>query len=100
MTKRVRTSPPLRCSPSVKARVETGVFAQCRAGGEACPRLDAAARTLRGDEPHDLCGVRVAALAFKLVVRGAHPIAVAHAVDDEGAEHWLAVRAARAEGGA
>ena len=36
----------------------------------------------------------MAALAFKLAVRGNHPIAVAHAVDDEGAEHWLALRSA------
>lgn len=44
----------------------------------------------------DLRGVRLTALAFKLVVRGAHPIAVAHGVDDAGAEHWLAVRSATA----
>jgi hypothetical protein len=59
------------------------------------PRLDAAARALereRGSD--DLRGVRLTALAFKLAVRGPRPIAVAHAVDDDGAEHWLAVRAA------
>jgi hypothetical protein len=56
------------------------------------PRLDIAARALTHDWASDLSGVRLSALAFKLVVRGEHPIAVAHAVDDEGAEHWLAVR--------
>jgi hypothetical protein len=68
-------------------------------GREAGPCLDAAARALgapEGGEQEDLRGFRIAALAFKLVVRGAHPIAVAQAVDEEGVEHWLAVRAASA----
>ena len=58
------------------------------------PRLDAAARALAPGRTEDLRGLRLTALAFKLVVEGPHPIAVVHAVDDEGAEHWLAVRSA------
>ncbi len=58
------------------------------------PRLDAAARAIERDRTDDLSDVRVAALAFKLAVRGPHPIAVAYAVDEEGAEQWLAVRSA------
>jgi hypothetical protein len=58
--------------------------------------LSAAVRALAPDCGDDLRGLRVAALAFKLVVRGRYPLAVAHAVDDEGAEHWLAIRSASA----
>lgn len=58
------------------------------------PCLDAAARAIERDRGDDLRGVRMVALAFKLAVAGPHPIAVAHAVDEEGAEHWLGLRAA------
>jgi hypothetical protein len=66
------------------------------------PRLDAAARAIerdRGEDLRDLADLRVAALAFKLAVGGPHPIAVAYAVDDEGVEHWLSVRATNGAGG-
>jgi hypothetical protein len=57
-------------------------------------RLGAARRALDPAIKGDLRDLRVAALAFKVVVSGDHPIVVAHAVDDEGDEHWLAVRGA------
>ena len=98
MTKRARTFSSFRRSSRVKARLETGdSFAPSGMGPET-PRLDAALRALVSRDDADLCSLRIAALAFKLVVRGAHPIAVAHAVDDEGAEHWLAIRATDAAG--
>jgi hypothetical protein len=66
--------------------------------GAMAPCLDAAVRAIeREPKEDDLRGVRMVALAFKLVVAGAHPIAVAHAVDEDGAEHWLGLRSA--EGG-
>jgi hypothetical protein len=58
------------------------------------PRLDAAARAIDRDHGEDLRGLRMVALAFKLAVGGPHPIAVVHAVDEEGAEHWLGLRSA------
>jgi hypothetical protein len=99
MRKRARTSWSLRCSSGVKARAETGDFAPF-GHAEACPSLEAAFRGLQPALRGDLRPIRVAALAFKLAVRGAHPIAVAHAVDDDGAEHWLAARAVGPGGGA
>jgi hypothetical protein len=58
------------------------------------PRLDAAFRAIKRDRGEDLRDLRLVALAFKVAVGGAHPIAVAHAVDDEGVEHWLGARSA------
>ena len=63
---------------------------------EVGPRLEAAVRALEPHPGEDLRGLRVTALAFKLAVRGPHPFAVVHAVDQEGTEHWLAIRAADA----
>jgi hypothetical protein len=57
------------------------------------PRLNLAFQALRRDD--DLKDFPLAALAFKVVVGGHRPLAVAHAVDDEGNEHWLGVRSAQ-----
>lgn len=58
------------------------------------PRLEPAARAIQRDRTEDLCELRIIALAFKVAVRGAAPIVVAWAIDEEGVEHWLAVRSA------
>ena len=60
------------------------------------PGLDAAIRALAldGEPTDDLSEFRLAALAFKLIVVGERPIAVAHAVDAAGEVHWLAIRSA------
>jgi hypothetical protein len=42
----------------------------------------------------DLRDLRIVALAFTLVVDGPHPIALARALDEDGVEHWLALRGA------
>jgi hypothetical protein len=61
------------------------------------PRLHLAFHAIKRDHgwtEQDLSGLRLAALAFKVAVGGPSPIAVAYAVDDEGAQHWLAARSA------
>jgi hypothetical protein len=58
------------------------------------PRLHFAARAIERDRGDDLRDLRVTALAFKVAVGGPRPIAVAHAVDEEGVEHWLGARSA------
>lgn len=57
-------------------------------------RLDAARRALDPIVSPDLRDFGVAALAFKVAIPGDIPVVAAHAVDEEGDEHWLAVRSA------
>jgi hypothetical protein len=59
------------------------------------PRPGIAALTLGAARLCDLDGLRLAALAFKVVTTGPRPIAVAQGISDDGDEHLLAVRAVR-----
>jgi hypothetical protein len=59
------------------------------------PCLDAAFQALHPTCTQDLRELQIIALAFSIAVGGPHPIAVAWALDEDGAEHWLAARRVR-----